>query len=408
MFKNLYTRLKQSLFSAGTGSAILGAAFLMANSSIGPGFLTQTTVFTAQLMAAMGFVILVSILLDIGAQLNTWRVLTVSEMRAQDLAHSLLPGLGYLLAFLVVLGGFAFNIGNIAGCGLGMNVLLGVTFEQGALISCVIALLLFWVSEIGKMLDNFTKILGIIKILLTLYIAVSSQPPVLDALRETFVPEQISTVAIVALVGGTVGGYITFSGAHRLIDAGIKGAAQQARVDRSAISGIVISSIMRYVLFLAAFGVLAQGVVLDRDNPPASVFRYAAGEFGFRIFGVVLWGAAISSVVGAAYTSVSFLKTFHPLIAKYERWCISVFIVLSTLVFIAIGKPTQLLIAAGVINGLILPFGLAIILVAASKPRLMKNYRHPLWMQLAGWIVVAVMGVMGAKAITTDLPALWK
>ncbi|WP_315814434.1 hypothetical protein [Paraflavitalea speifideaquila] len=88
----------------GGGGAVLGAAFLMANSSIGPGFLIQTTDFTQKLLAGMGFVILVSILLDIGAQLNTWRVLTVSELRAQDLANKLLPGLGYFLAVLVILG----------------------------------------------------------------------------------------------------------------------------------------------------------------------------------------------------------------------------------------------------------------------------------------------------------------
>ncbi|AXY78603.1 divalent metal cation transporter [Paraflavitalea soli] len=380
----------------------------MANSSIGPGFLTQTTVFTSQLLAGMGFVILVSVLLDIGAQLNTWRVLTVSELRAQDLANKLLPGLGYFLAILVIIGGFAFNIGNIAGCGLGMNVLTGMSFETGAIISCVVALALFWLSEIGKMLDGFTKTLGVIKILLTLYIAFSAHPPLGEALRQTILPEKISTVAIVALVGGTVGGYITFSGAHRLLDAGIKGQDQLPQVDRSAMSGIVISSIMRYVLFLAVLGVVVQGVVLDANNPPASVFKHAAGELGFRIFGVVLWSAAISSVVGAAYTSVSFFKTFHPVFVKHERLCISVFIILSTVIFVWIGKPKQLLIAAGIVNGLILPIGLAIILIAAMNRTLMKGYRHPVWMQLSGWAVVIVMGIMGAKAIAGDLPKLWR
>lgn len=392
----------------GGGGAVLGAAFLMANSSIGPGFLTQTTVFTQQLLAGMGFVILVSVLLDIGAQLNTWRVLTVSELRAQDLANKLLPGLGYFLAILVIIGGFAFNIGNIAGCGLGMNVLTGMSFENGAIISCVVALALFWLSEIGKMLDGFTKTLGVIKILLTLFIAFSAHPPLGEALRQTIMPEKISTLAIVALVGGTVGGYITFSGAHRLLDAGIKGQANLPQVDRSAMSGIVISSIMRYVLFLAVLGVVVQGVVLDADNPPASVFKHAAGELGFRIFGVVLWSAAISSVVGAAYTSVSFFKTFHPVFVKHERLCISVFIILSTIIFVWIGKPRQLLIAAGIVNGLILPIGLAIILIAAMNRTLMKGYRHPVWMQLSGWAVVIVMGIMGAKAIAGDLPKLLK
>lgn len=381
------------------GGVGLGAAFLMANSSIGPGFLTQTTVFTKELMASFGFVILFSSLLDIGAQLNTWRILSVSELRAQDLANKLLPGLGYVLAFLVVLGGFAFNIGNVAGCGLGLNVLFGLSYEQGAIISGGVALLLFWIKEIGSMLDGFTKILGTIKILLTLFIAYNAHPPLAEAVYHTFVPEKISAAAIVTIVGGTVGGYLTFSGAHRLLDAGIKGKAAIPEVNRSAIRGIVISSIMRFVLFLATFGVLAQGAVLDSSNPPASVFGFAAGNIGLRIFGVVLWSAAISSVVGASYTSVSFFKTFHPAFIRYERWVISGFIVICTTLFVLIGKPVQLLLAAGLINGMVLPFALAVVLVAVTRKHLMNNYQHPIWMQLSGWLVVIVMGWMAVKAM---------
>ncbi len=399
LYKKKKAAAGRRLFPAGAGGAVIGAAFLMANSSIGPGFLTQTTVFTQQLLANLGFVIGVSILLDIGVQLNTWRVLAMSGLRAQDLSNRLLPGLGYFLAALIVLGGFAFNIGNIAGCGLGLNVLTGISFKTGAVISCVAALLLFWLKEIGKMLDNFTRILGVVKIMLTLFIAFSAHPPLLEALHRTVWPRQISSIAIVTLVGGTVGGYITFSGAHRLLDAGISGPAQLEQINRSAISGILISSLMRYVLFLAALGVVVHGVVLDNANPPASVFRYAAGEIGFRIFGVVLWSAAISSVAGAAYTSVSFLKTFHPWLIKYERWCISIFILLSTILFVWIGKPRQLLIAAGAINGLILPVALTIVLLAATKKELMKGYKHPVWMQAAGWLVVLVMGWMGVRTI---------
>jgi Mn2+/Fe2+ NRAMP family transporter len=383
------------------GGASLGAAFLMANSSIGPGFLTQTTVFTQQLLTSFGFVILVSVVLDVGAQLNTWRILTVSELRAQDLANKLLPGLGYFLAAMVILGGFAFNIGNIAGCGLGLNVLTGLSYEQGAMISCAVALLLFWVREVGKMLDGFTKILGTVKILLTLGIAFSAHPPLLQALHHTLLPAKVSAAAIVTIVGGTVGGYITFSGAHRLLDAGIKGLDNQIVVTRSAVSGIVISTFMRFVLFLAIVGVLSHGATLAADNPAASVFRSAAGEVGFRVFGVILWSAAISSVVGAAYTSVSFFKTFHPVFARYERACISVFILLSTSIFVLVGKPTQLLVFAGAINGLILPIALAIVLVAAASPRLMGTYRHPRWMLAAGWVVVLVMGSL-------SLVALWE
>lgn len=379
----------------------------MANSSIGPGFLTQTTVFTQQLLTSFGFVILISVLIDIGAQLNTWRILAASELRAQDISNKLLPGLGYVLSALVVMGGFAFNIGNIAGCGLGVNVLTGMSFENGAMISGAIALLLFWIREIGSMLDGFTKTVGTIKILLTLFIAFSAHPPLATAIHHTILPEKISVAAIVTIVGGTVGGYLTFSGAHRLLDAGIKGQQNLGKVNRSAIQGIAISTLMRFILFLATVGVLLQGAVLDKNNPASTVFGFAAGEIGLRIFGVVLWSAAISSVIGASYTSVSFFKTFHPSLQKHERLCISLFIIATTIVFVMIGKPTELLLMAGAVNGLILPVALSIMLIAATKTRIMKDYKHPVWMQIVGWIVVGVMGWMGGIAIQETIQKMF-
>ena len=380
-------------------SAILGAAFLMATSAIGPGFLTQTTVFTQQLAASFGFVIVLSILLDIGAQLNIWRVITISELRAQDLANKVLPGLGYFLAALIVLGGLAFNIGNIAGSGLGLNVLTGLDTKYGAIISCGLSLFIFWMKDASQLLDGFTKLLGVLMILLTMYVAISSHPPITEAITRSFLPTKIDVQTIVTLVGGTVGGYISFSGAHRLLDADIKGFQQIKQVNRSAVSGIVITGIMRTVLFLAALGVVSSGAAIDAANPPASVFKIAAGNIGYRFFGVVMWSAAITSVVGAAYTSVSFLKTFHPFFDKYQKQLISGFIIFSTVVFVIIGKPIQLLVMAGALNGLILPIALAVILVAARNKTLLKNYVHPLWLQLAGWLVVLAMTVLCGMTI---------
>ncbi len=377
----------------------MGAAFLMATSAIGPGFLTQTTVFTETLLSSFGFVIIISILLDIGAQMNIWRVLAVTEKRAQDLANELLPGIGYFLSALIVLGGLAFNIGNIGGCGLGLNVLAGVDTAYGAIISCIIALFIFWMKEAGKMMDQFTKILGVLMIMLTIYVAFSSHPPLVDAIQHSFFPTTINTTAIVTLVGGTVGGYICFAGGHRLLDAGIKGEAALPQVNKSAVTGILITALMRFVLFLAALGVIVHGGILDKANPPASVFKLAAGELGYRFFGIVMWSAAITSVVGAAYTSVSFLRTFHPWIEKNYRWLISFFIVFSTCVFLFIGNPVKILVTVGALNGLILPIALALMLVAVKKTNLVGNYKHSTFLLTIGWFVVIVMSYMGFDMI---------
>lgn len=380
-------------------SAITGAAFLMATSAIGPGFLTQTTVFTQQLLASFGFVILVSVLLDIGAQMNIWRVLAVTEKHAQDIANEMLPGLGYFIAGLIVLGGLAFNIGNVAGCGLGLNVLTGMDTIYGAILSGLFALFIFWMKEAGNAIDRFSKILGALIFLLTLYVAFSSQPPLGEALYRSVVPEKISVVAIVTLVGGTVGGYICFAGGHRLLDAGIKGVEALPQATRSSVTGILVTAFMRVVLFLAALGVVMKGGLLDPGNPPAAVFKLAAGELGYRFFGVVMWAAAITSLVGASYTSVSFLKTFHPWIDKNSRWIITGMIIFSTVVFAIIGRPVKILLTAAALNGLVLPITLAVMLLAARNIKLVGTYRHPMVLQVAGWIVVIVMSTMSYLTI---------
>ncbi|MBK8608046.1 MAG: divalent metal cation transporter [Chitinophagaceae bacterium] len=380
-------------------SAILGAAFLMATSAIGPGFLTQTSLFTEQLLTSFGFVILISILLDIGAQLNIWRIVAVSENRAQDIANKVFPGLGFFLAALIAFGGLVFNIGNIAGAGLGLNVLTGIDSKIGAIISCVIALGIFWYKEAGKFIDNFVKLLGLIMIGLTIYIAFTSNPPVGEALYRTIWPEKIDVIKIVTLVGGTVGGYISFAGAHRLIDAGIKGKGSISQITRSSVSGILITSLMRFMLFFAALGVVSQGIHLATGNPAASVFQSAAGELGYKFFGIVLWSAAITSVIGASFTSVSFWKTLIPAVRNNEKIVISCFILLSTAIFVIVGNPVKLLIFAGAVNGIILPIALAVILIAANKQSIMQQYKHPLFLQIIGWLVVAAMTWMSAITI---------
>jgi Mn2+/Fe2+ NRAMP family transporter len=379
---------------------LLGAAFLMATSAIGPGFITQTTKFTEELKASFGFVILISVLMDIGAQLNIWRIISISKLYAQDVANKVLPGAGYVLSVLIILGGIAFNIGNIAGAGLGLKVLTGCSVQTGAIISCLIAIIIFIFKEAGKGMDGFAKLLGFIMIALTLYVAFQSHPPMGQAVLKTFIPDKINETIILTIVGGTVGGYISFAGAHRLMEAGIYGQENIKQVSKSAVSAILIASLMRTILFIAALGIVWQGIALSTENPAATVFKSAAGEVGYKIFGLVLWSAAITSVVGSAFTSVTFAKLLHPSVTKNFRQIIIAFILLSTIVFLILGKqPVEILVTAGAVNGLILPFALAIILLAANKKNITGNYKHPLLLSIAGWIVVLAMAYMGVKAI---------
>ncbi len=384
-------------------SVLLGAAFIMATSAIGPGFLVQTAKFTNSYKANFGFVVLISVLLSMIVQLNVWRVLCVSEMRGQDIANKLLPGLGYFVAFLVALGGLVFNIGNVGGSALGFNTLLGIPKMAGYFISGGVAITIFLLKNAAKAMDTLTKVLGGCMIIVIFIVILIVKPPIGLAVKDTFLPsESISKLipAILTLLGGTVGGYITFSGAHRLIDAKITKEENLDEINRSSIMGIGIATLVRVLLFLAILGVVVKGVSLAAENPAADAFRKGAGEIGYRFFGLVLLSAAITSIVGAAYTSVSFLKTFNKNIEKHEKWVIIGFIIVSTIIMAIAGNPATLLILAGSLNGLILPVTLGICLVASQNKSIMgENYRHPKVLLILGIIVVLITAYLGVVSL---------
>ncbi|WP_338955467.1 divalent metal cation transporter [Fusobacterium nucleatum] len=381
-------------------SVLLGAAFLMATSAIGPGFMTQTAVFTKDMGATFGFVILASVIMSFVAQLNVWRVLAVSKMRGQDIANNVLPGLGYFITFLVCLGGLAFNIGNVGGAALGFQVLFDLDLKISALVSGALGVIIFSFKSASKLMDKLTQILGAMMILLIGYVAFSTNPPVGTAIKETFVPSSINLIAIITLIGGTVGGYIMFSGGHRLIDAGIVGEENLPKVNKSAILGMSVATIVRIFLFLAVLGVVSLGNQLGTENPAADAFKIAAGTVGYKIFGLVFLAAALTSIVGAAYTSVSFLKTFFKVVKDYENLFIIGFIVVSTLILIFLGKPAKLLVLAGSLNGLILPITLAITLIASKKQDIVGKYKHSNILFFLGWIVVLVAAYIGVKSLS--------
>ncbi|MGO1446403.1 MAG: NRAMP family divalent metal transporter [Corynebacterium casei] len=378
-----------------------GAMFLMATSAIGPGFLTQTSVFTVQMGAALAFAILLSIIVDIAIQLNVWRVLCVSGMRANELGNTVLPGLGWFLAILVFIGGVVFNIGNIAGSGLGLNAMLGIDARIGGVISAAIAIFIFLSKKAGIALDRIVAVLGAIMILLMLYVAIVSQPPVGEALKNTVMPEEIDFFVITTLIGGTVGGYITFAGAHRLIDSGLSGPEHVKDITTTSVMGIIITGIMRVLLFLAVLGVVSTGVALSEDNTAADAFFHAAGEFGLRAFGVVLFAAGLSSVIGASYTSITFVTTQK--VAPRTRNFLTVgFVIGCTILFFILNSaPQKLLIFAGAFNGIILPIAFAMVMwVAFRRPDLLQGVKHPKWLLVAGALALILEIYIGVKAFS--------
>ncbi len=155
---------------------------------------------------------------------------------------------------------------------------------------------------------------------------------------------------------------------------------------------------MRVLLFLAVLGVVAGGAALAADNPPACAFQHALGDAGVRVFGVILWAASITSVIGASCTSVSFLSGLLKGNERRRNYAVVAFVALCAVLFLVLGKaPVTLLVLAGALNGLILPVGLAVILwVAARRTHdLLGGYRYPRWLLAIGvavWVLTVYLG----------------
>lgn len=406
-------------FVATRRTAMLGAMFLMATSAVGPGFITQTAEFTMQLGAAFACAILISVIVDIAIQMNVWRTLGVSGLYAQELGNKLLPGLGWALAALIFFGGVVFNVGNIAGAGLGMNAMLGIDATWGGVISVVFAMVIFLSKKAGVALDRLMVICGSVLILLMLYMVFVTQPPVGEAAVQSVAPvlpegEGINDFFFVttALIGGTVGGYITYAGAHRLIASGHTGPENAKAMARTSVMGIAVASVIRILLFLAVLGVITTYTTLqstDYDNVAASAFLTVLGEWGLRVFGITFWIAAITSIFGATYTTVSFVTT-QKTSPKVKAYCFAGFLILTCGIFVVLGQaPTTLLIMAGAFNGAVLPLGFAVILTAAwfKQGSLLKGYRYPKWLLVAGTIVWLLTIYMGVNSLA-GIADLWQ
>ncbi|RJX71949.1 divalent metal cation transporter [Vibrio sinensis] len=380
--------------------AILSVAFLMATTSVGPGFLTQTAVFTNIYKIDMAFPVFASMFITFGIVMNLWRIVGVSGLRIQDIANKVAPGMGYAVGILLALGAVAFNFGNVSGAALGINVLTGVDTTWGALFTGVVGCLLFVVHNASKRMDQMARYLGLFMIILIAYVAMTSLPPMGETLTAAVIPNDIGNLLLptLTIVGGAVGGYYT--GAQRLVDIGLQGKENVGAIKTAAWAGISIAVVIRILLFMAVFGVIATGAVLDNSNPAADAFRQGAGDIGYFIFGLVLFVASITSVVGNSYMAISLIKTLFPVVARNEKaWCVG-FIIITSLGTVTMNMPILLLMLAGLVNSIILPIVLGIVLAATRRKDIVGDYKHPVYLTVVGALIVMVMAAASASNIS--------
>ena len=115
---------------SGRRFAALGAAFLLAASAVGPGFLIQTTRFSAEGGQPFFYAVLLVTLADIVTKANIWSVVGAAGLTGAQIADRVQKGLGTVLTVAVVIGGLAFNTGNIGGAALGLSAVQSASWTS--------------------------------------------------------------------------------------------------------------------------------------------------------------------------------------------------------------------------------------------------------------------------------------
>lgn len=163
----------------------------------------------------------------------------------------LFPDFGYFIAFLVSLGGLVFNIGNVGGAATGFNIVFGFLLKVGTVVAGVIGILIFLSKDAKNFMDKLDQILRKHHDCYRT-VVFRSKPPVVEAISSVGHLNEFPNLVfpIITLLGGSCGGYITFSGAHRLLDAGFSGTKDLPHVRRSVLMGVSVSGVMRILLFL--------------------------------------------------------------------------------------------------------------------------------------------------------------
>lgn len=373
--------------------ALLSVAFLMATTSVGPGFITQTSVFTTIYKTDMAFPVFASMFITFGIVMNLWRIVGVSGLRIQDIANKVAPGLGYVVGILLALGAVAFNFGNVSGSALGLQVLTNLPTTWGALATGVLGSAIFLIHNASARMDQMARYLGLLMIILIAYVALTSLPPMQGTLTAMVMPSDFSSLLLptLTIVGGAVGGYYT--GAQRLIGIGLQSQQELPSINKAAWMGISIAVLIRFLLFFAILGVVATGVTLNAKNPAADAFQHGAGDLGYYIFGLVLFVASITSVVGNSYMAISLVKTLFPVIERNEKgFCVG-FILVTSIGTLLMNMPILLLMLAGLVNSIILPIVLATMLIATKRKDIVGDYKHPKFLTLLGAAIVVIMAV---------------
>lgn len=248
--------------------------------------------------------------------------------------------------------------------------------------------------------------------------AILAEPPWREVVAATVVPHSRITepylTTLLAILGTTISPYLFFWQASHEVEQE-KNAGRPRRVDRQGatsnelrdartdvLTGMCFSNVVFYFIVLATASTLYEAGTRDigTTRQAAEALRPLAGEGAYLLFSIGLIGSGLLAIpILAGSASFAMAELFGWRAGLDLRWhqATRFYIVLSGAVGVGLilnfagTNPMRMLFLSALVNGVVAPPVLALIMLAANNRKIMGPQTNGIWLNVLGWLTVAVM-----------------
>ena len=391
----------------------LGPGAMVAAAFIGPGTVTACTLAGANFGYALLWALLFATLATIALQEMSARLGLVTRQGLGANLASLLatsPWRWPLIALVGVAlyaGNAAYEAGNLSGAALGIEAIAGEGEGVFALAIAAIAALAGGLLLTGSYALIERALLSLVALMTLAFVAsFAITGPDFAALAGGLVTPTVpdeALLTVLALIGTTIVPYNLFL--HASAVARKSGEAEDLGTVRAdtAISIGIGGLIAILIASTAAASLFAAGIAVENAGDMARQFEPLFGPFAGYLMGTGLLAAGLTSAITAplatafAMTEVLRLEG-GPKSTAFRLIALSVLAIGAGLSLAGI-RPVEVILAAQLANGLLLPILAAFLLYAMNQSALLGRYRNGWIANVAGAGVVLVAAGLGLRLV---------
>ena len=303
----------------------------------------------------------------------------------------------------LLLSNIAVTFSEFAGIASSMEL-----FGIPTYVSVPISALMVWLLTVGGSYRRIEKILLAISCIFVTYIiaGILAQPDWAEAFRVTIIPQPSSDPSYISLlvanIGTTISPYMIFLVASNVVEKNLDTSDIPAqRADN--VAGAILAEVITWFIMLTTGAVLfPRGISVDSAADAARALEPLAGQYASTLFALGMVGASfLAACVLPGITASAICEAFGWEHGADRSWqeapvyhsIITTVLVISALVVLIPGMSLfGIMMAAQVINGILLPILLIFMVIIAADKHIMGKYANGrIWNALTWFTIVTVI-----------------